>query len=135
MKRRYFCPSCNANLNPNVKVILMARKSGEQGLILLSPQPGNYQCIVADEIILAEEDLVDFHCPVCGDSVTVETNVNLAQLVFRFSNGRNGVVYFSRRFGEHATYFVDEDEEVLSYGDDARPSKHMNFFGSGQVEE
>ena len=134
MKRRYFCPACEANLNPNVKVILMARKDGAQGLILLSPQPGNYQCIVADEIELLADDLVDFHCPVCGVSLTCETNENLAQLTFRFSNGREGMVYFSRRFGEHATYFV-ADDEVLTYGDDAMPSTNMNFFGSGQSED
>ena len=134
MKRRYFCPACDANLNPNVKVILMARKNGDQGLILLSPQPGNYHCIVADEIELADDDLVDFHCPVCGASLTAETNATMAHLVFRFSNGREGAVYFSRRFGEHATYFVDENE-VMSYGDDAMPNSHMNFFGSGQSEE
>jgi hypothetical protein len=134
MKRQYFCPSCNANLNPNVKVILMARKGGDKGLILLSPQPGNYQVIVAEDIHLTTDDLVEFHCPVCGASLTAETNSTLAHLRFRFSSGREGVAYFARRYGEHATYLV-ADDHVMTYGDDAMPDSHMNFFGSGQSED
>lgn len=131
MKRRYFCPKCEANLNPNVKIILMVRRDGQQGLILLSPQPGNYAIIVADEILPEAGDLMDFHCPVCGESLTAEDNDNMACLDFRFANGSNGTVFFTRRFGEHATYFV-ADDEVKVYGENATPQHGMNFFGSGQ---
>lgn len=135
MKRRYFCPSCDANLNPNVKIILMVRKNGEKGLILLSPQPGNYQTIVADEIKLTDNDMVSFHCPVCGISLTNESDETMAQLSFKFSNGRQGIVYFSRRYGHHATYFVSDEKKVQAYGDDAMAQPGLNFFGSGQSED
>ena len=134
MKRRYFCPACDANLNPNVKIILMVRRNGDEGLILLSPQPGNYQTILSDELTLTDNDLVSFHCPVCGVSLTNEKDNNMAQIAFRFSNGRVGIVYFSRKYGHHATYFVT-DEQIEAYGDDAMPQQHMNFFGSGQSED
>lgn len=134
MNRRYFCPKCHANLNPNVKIILMARRNGEQGLILLSPQPGNYEVIVADEIKLQAEDLVEFHCPVCSTSLTTEKDEAMAELTFKLASGSDGTVYFSRRFGEHATYFVIDDE-VQSFGKNAMPHPHLNFFGSGQDED
>jgi predicted RNA-binding Zn-ribbon protein involved in translation (DUF1610 family) len=134
MKRRYYCPECNANLNPNVKIILMVQCRGHQGLILLSPRPGDYSIIVADEIELQEGDLVAFHCPVCGAVLDAEEKEGMAHLMFRFSNGNQGTVYFSRRFGEHATYFVAVDE-VRVYGRNASPPVAMNFFGSGQDQD
>ncbi len=133
MKRRYFCPKCEANLNPNVKIILMVQLEDLQGLILISPQPGNYTIILADEIKPDAGDLLDFHCPVCGESLTVDDNETMAYLNFHFSNGVDGTVYFARRFGEHATYFVDDDE-VRVYGDNAT-QQGMNFFGSGQDQD
>jgi hypothetical protein len=134
MNRRYFCPQCHANLNPNVKIILMARRTGEQGLILLSPQPGNYEVIVADELRLQSGDLVEFHCPVCSTSITSNHDETMAKLVLRLATGAEGKVYFARRFGEHATYFV-VDDEVQSFGENAMPQGHLNFFGSGQDED
>lgn len=130
MKRRYFCPECDANLNPNVKIILMVQRDEQQGLILLSPRPGDYKIILAVEIDLKEGDLVEFHCPVCGEILDADDKEGMAHLTFRFSNGNKGTVYFSRRFGEHATYFVAEDE-VRVYGRNASPPVAMNFFGSG----
>ncbi len=134
MKRRYFCPRCNANLNPNVKIILMVRSDDQQGLMLLSPQPGNYQSIVADEIEFEEGEVREFRCPVCAASLTDQENPGMACLRFHFSNGTDGTVYFSRKMGEHATYFV-YDDEVRVFGDDATPQVGMNFFGSGHQEQ
>jgi len=134
MRRRYYCPECNAALNPNVKVILMARRNNRSGLILLSPQPGNYQSIVSEDFPLEFGDLIEFHCPVCGVSLTSDENDNLATLVYRFSPGREGTVFFARRFGEHATYLVFNNE-VQTFGENALPNSHMNFFGSGQLED
>ncbi len=134
MKRHYFCPHCRANLNPNVKIILMARVGDLQGLILLSPQPGNYEVILADEIVLEEDDLVDFHCPVCSESLTTRRDENMARLSFRFSSGREGRVYFARRFGHHATYFVSDDA-IESFGENASQQVNLNYFGSGQDED
>lgn len=134
MKRNYFCPQCNANLNPNIKIILMARTEAGQGLILLSPQPGNYELIIADELDLKENDIVELRCPVCGVSITADSDESLAHLTFKFSTGREGTVFFSRRVDHHATYFVFDDE-VLSFGENAIPHPNLNFFGSGQDED
>ncbi|MBI5488883.1 MAG: hypothetical protein HY905_16235 [Deltaproteobacteria bacterium] len=133
MKRHYYCPSCNATLNPNVKVILTAVKDRSHGLILLSPQPGNYEVIAAEELNLRSGDLLELRCPACGKSLASRVNDNLAEIGFRLSNGLDGRAAFSRRVGEHATFFITS-EEVRSYGENADTYSTLNFFGAGEVE-
>lgn len=133
MKRVYFCPACNATLNPSVKVILTAVKDQRPGLILLSSQPGNYAVIAADELDLHPGDLLDLRCPACGKSLTSRVNDNLAEIGFRLSNGLDGRAHFSRRVGEHATFFITS-EDVRSYGENADTYSNLNFFGAGDVE-
>jgi len=131
MKRTYLCPACEAVLNPNVKIILAACRHDQRGLVLLSPQPGNYQAIVAEDLDLQPGDLVEFHCPVCGALLTSSSDENLASLRFRFSTGLEGRVLFSRRYGEHATYFV-ADDGVRAYGEHAPAQPDgVNYFGAG----
>jgi hypothetical protein len=133
MKRIYFCPYCGATLNPSVKVILSAATPRGSGLILLSPQPGNYVAIGADELALQQGDLVEFRCPVCRAGLTSRVNAKFAEIGFRMTNGVEGRVDFSRRYGEHATFFVTH-EEVRSYGEDAGTYAGFNFFGAGQPD-
>lgn len=133
MKRIYFCPACGATLNPGVKVILAVRKQQAQGLILLSPQPGNYEVIAADELGLRPGDRIALHCPVCQKDLASRVNQNLTEIGFRMSNGTEGRVNFSRRYGERATFFITT-EEVRSYGEDADAYTNLNFFGAGQPE-
>jgi len=130
MKRVYFCPECRAVLNPNVKIVLAAYRHDKRGLVLFSPQPGNYQAIISDAMPLGQGDLVEFHCPVCSHLLTASHDENLAGMDFRFSTGLEGKVYFSRRYGEHATYFVANDD-VRSYGEHVAAQSGVNFFGAG----
>jgi hypothetical protein len=133
MRRVYYCPSCNATLNPNVKVILTAVKDGRGGMILLSPQPGNYEVIAAPELDLRPGDMIDLRCPVCAKRLLSRINENLAEIGFRMTNGLDGRAHFSRRVGEHATFFITS-EEIRSYGENADVYSNLNFFGAGDVE-
>ena len=45
MKNTFVCPHCQGVLNPNVKILLVAVANRRKGMILLSPQPGNYKSI------------------------------------------------------------------------------------------
>ncbi len=127
MKRTYSCPQCRATLNPNVKVILLATNRGRTGLVLLDPQPGNYEVLKAPELEFEEGDRVEFRCPVCRAALQSAASENLAELLFRDEEGNEGRVDFSRVYGEHATYLVTR-EEVLSFGEDASQYRG-NFFG------
>ena len=134
MKRTYFCPDCQATLNPNVKLILAMATGKRRSLILFSPQPGNYRVILPDDVTLRPGDEVDFFCPACGMNLRSAVNTHLAELGFRLEDGTRGHLHFSRKYGEHATYFVTK-EKVRSYGDHAEIYGDANFFGAGATEE
>ncbi len=128
MKRNYFCPQCDAHLNPNIKIILAVVRGPERGLALFSPQPGNYRVILAHGFSIAKGDLLDFHCPVCHASLRSPVSPQLARLVLRANRNSENFVDFSRTFGEEAT-FVISDEQVTPYGEHAEEYDGLNFFG------
>ena len=130
MKRSYYCLKCGTDLNPGTKIILTFIAKSGQGLILFSPQPGNYSVIVPEAARFRQGEAVQFNCPVCHAEITSAVNKNLAEIGFRFSNGLEGRVSFSRRYGEHATYFVTQ-EEIRTYGENAQVYSQVNFFGEG----
>ena len=128
MRRLYFCPKCGTTLNPNLKVVLTAVKGKKRGLILLSPQPGNYRVFASETLELEEGDRVTLLCPVCHEDLKSKVNGNLVEMIYRDTRGEEGRVNISRNYGEHATYFVTQ-EEVRSFGDDADEYGACNFFG------
>jgi hypothetical protein len=130
MKRHYFCLTCKATLNPDVKLILTMAKGRRRGLVLFSPQPGNYSIVVPGDVTLHRGDEVEFFCPACGGSLRSAANPHLAELGFRLEDGTKGHLHFSRKYGEHATYFVTK-EKVRSYGENAEIYGAANFFGAG----
>jgi RNase P subunit RPR2 len=134
MKRTYFCPKCRATLNPNVKLILTMAKGRRRSLILLSPRPGDYSAILPADVSLRQGEEVDFHCPACGANLRSEASAHLAEIGFRLEDGTKGRVDFSRRFGEHATYFVTK-EQIRSYGENAAIYGDANFFGAGRERD
>ncbi len=127
-KTGFYCPHCQATLNPNIKIILSARKGDAKGIVLLSPRPGEYAAIAAPELGLETGDRVDFHCPLCGASLTSRLDDNLAELGYRGPDGEQGRIDFSRIYGEHATYIVLHGE-VRTFGAHASAYQKINFFG------
>ncbi len=134
MKRTYFCLTCLATLNPNVKLILTMAKGRRRSLILLSPRPGDYNVILPSEVTLRRGEEVEFYCPACGANLRSEANQHLTEIGFRLEDGTKGRVKFSRKYGEHATYFVTK-EHVRSYGENAAIYGDANFFGAGGERE
>jgi RNase P subunit RPR2 len=127
MKRDYHCPSCEATLNPGTKIVLRATHGHRKGLILLSPQPGNYDAIIPAELALTAGHSVDLFCPVCGTDLRCPSDERLAGITFQ-SAREAGKVFFSRLVGEHATWVVTR-ETVRPYGEDADRYGNGNFFG------
>ncbi len=131
MKSVYGCPHCKAVLNPSVKVLLVVKYNKKRGMILLSPQPGNFQfiCDKTVENALKPGASVTFFCPVCSTDLTAPGNKKFAELTLVDPNGNHRKVEFSRLFGKRATYIVD-GSEVTSFGDDADDFNSTNFFGA-----
>jgi hypothetical protein len=130
MRNVYACPHCEANLNPSVKIVLVAEYRGRKGLILMSPLPGNYR-FVCDRALaetLQDGAMVTFRCPVCGADLVAPGNRDFAELHLVAAGRKPRRVQFSRRHGTHAT-FVIAGEEVVAYGDDSEDFSRKNFFG------
>jgi hypothetical protein len=129
MKRVYTCPHCQGILNPGTKVVLRGQLGGKRALILLSPQPGNYDVTVAESFGLKPKDRVDFSCPLCDHDLGSPRQLAMAEVALRLSSGATGTVAFSKIFGQHATYFITE-ESVRTWGEHAQ-ADDVNFFGAG----
>jgi len=130
MKNHFACPHCSTTLNPNVKIILAVNHRRRRGLILLSPQPGNYKIIGGPDVdgMIKAGDSVKFHCPVCAVDLTSKEHRQFAELQLNKADHAPQRILFSRKFGTHATFIVDGDH-VLAYGDDNNLYDQRNFFG------
>lgn len=131
MKTHLACPHCRATLNPSVKVLLIVSYRSRKGMILLSPQPGNfkYVCDPTVEKGLEPGDMVKFACPVCHADLTSERDNRFAELRIHQQGSHERVIEFSREFGTHATYVVEGDE-VTAFGEDVDDDEATNFFGA-----
>jgi predicted RNA-binding Zn-ribbon protein involved in translation (DUF1610 family) len=134
MAKRYYCPHCRSNLNPGTKIIMRIRRGRQKGLILLSPQVGNYTSILPEEFVLRRGESVHVSCPVCGADLISPVNRKLGEVLLRQGETDFLPVYFSRTYGEQATFVVSE-EKVRSYGEHADQYQHVNFFGEGRGKD
>lgn len=130
MKKQFTCPHCDAVLNPNVKIVLVATYRKRRGIVLLSPQPGNYK-FICDESVesrLKPGAKVRFSCPVCAGDLTSPAHDRFAELHMGAAGQEPVKIEFSRIFGTHATFVID-GEEVTTYGEDVETFGNTNFFG------
>lgn len=131
MKKKFLCPNCKSILNPNVKIVITVKHGKKRGLILLSPQPGNYKSLHDSDFCMEDGKMVTFLCPACNESLTSKANKRLANLVVSREGHHDYIVEFSRVCGEHATFIV-RGNDIIGYGEDSEiyESNVRNFFGS-----
>ena len=81
MPMEYSCPHCHCVLNPNVRVVLAAFCGEQRGLVLMSSKLGDYKLICDKGFCSRVEpgDMVDFHCPVCSESLTSKTTDHFSE--------------------------------------------------------
>lgn len=130
MKNKFVCPHCQGVLNPNVKILLLVDAGRARGLVLLSPQPGNYKYLCDDSLekYLHRGEIVGFSCPLCHADLTSARDAQLAVLDLHVGSHPVRRVEFSRVFGTHATFIISEGE-IDAYGEDAEGYDARNFFG------
>ncbi len=131
MKSTFACPHCKSVLNPSIKILLAIKYKNKRGMILLSPQPGNYKFICDSSVasVLKPGASLNFFCPVCSESLTSPANKKFVELALVDPGKQERKVEFSRIFGTHATFIIDGDN-VTPYGDDVEETGATNFFGS-----
>jgi uncharacterized protein YbaR (Trm112 family) len=129
MKNEYLCPYCRGHLKVGNNIIFAVRtKSQARGLLLLSPELGNYRCNNHESLELVEGERVETFCPMCHSNLrAINVNKNLAEVIMVDEEGEQYEIYFSEIVGEHSTYKIT-DSDIESYGDDS--DDYMNYFGS-----
>lgn len=131
MKNRFLCPSCRSELKIKNSVIFSAKtEKGLRGLVLFSPELGNYTILHVPGFTYMEGEHIDFFCPVCHANLGVpEKGKGLAEVVMIDEKGEEYKIIFSETAGKQCTLKIKENTIVESYGDDA--DEFSNFWGTG----
>jgi hypothetical protein len=115
----FLCPKCMAHIRVGDHIIFKVRNSKKQsGLLLLSPQIGNYSSVKHPAFEIQTGEYLEYFCPVCNISLNSDIHKNLAHVILKDQSGKSNDVYFSQIVGEHSTYATD-GESVHIAGADA----------------
>lgn len=131
MKNRFLCPSCRSDLKVKNSVIFSAQtENGIRGLVLFSPELGNYSIIHVPWFTYKEGDRIDFFCPVCHAGLGIaEVGKDLAGVVMIDEKAVEYNIVFSEIAGKRCTIKLKANTIVESYGDDA--GEYSNYWGAG----
>ena len=117
MEITYLCPHCRAAINADNNIILSAKSSNNEGLILLHEEVGNYSSTHSSTLRVKEGEVVDLFCPVCHESLNIPHKEDLAKYIRIDGDLKESVIVISRKYGEKITFKVKDNKEVESYGD------------------
>ena len=116
MSWEYFCPHCQAGLDPDRAVVLAATRDDKRVLIGMHPQPGKYTVYLPPQVKTEDGDRWDFSCPVCQTDLATREDRNLCELRLRLEDEHLRIL-FSCVAGEHATFIVHGDSLKTSLGE------------------
>lgn len=133
MRPSYYCPDCKGLLNPGTKVVFVIEQGSNRGLLLLSPDLGDYAVVLAESFPIVAGTRNDFQCPICHHDLKSPSNENLVDILCRQADGTDAHVSFSRIAGEKAT-FVRGPDGVQAFGEHAPLYEAVNFFGEGEED-
>jgi len=125
----YSCPFCQGHLNVNDNIVLIVRTNNDkQGLVFLHTELGNYARQMTSTLVINKGDSVEFFCPYCHTNIEYhKEKTNLVKLIRETKHGKKSQVFFSKVYGEEATYHVDENK-VMSYGEHAKKFMDPEWF-------
>lgn len=129
MKTNYNCPHCQGHLNVNDNIVLIVKDHhGNQGLVFLHTELGNYASQMNSSMKIKKGDTVDFFCPYCHTNIEFhKEKTNLVRLMREDGQGKTSQIVFSKVYGQEATYHIEEDK-VLSYGEHAKVFMDPEWF-------
>ncbi len=128
MKNNYLCPFCNTHLKIKDNIVLKVSNTKSQvGLVLLSPEIGNYDVFYHHQCLELEKgEMTEIFCPVCNENLDLDEDYkNLARIIMLDEKGEKSEVYFSRIVGEKASYKIT-GKKITRYGKD---SDNYNYWG------
>jgi len=132
MKNNFICPRCKGYLNVGESIVLAAdTEHKDAGLILLSPELGNYTIKTNSFFQIREGEKYDFFCPICQQKLATDIHDNLSRILMVDDNSNHFEILFSKIAGEKSTYkIIGESLEV--YGD--HNSNYIDFLGLSNLK-
>lgn len=128
MERTFYCPACHGQLLVNERIIFSAQNEhGDRGLILLTPDLGDYRALKHPVFKIKEGEHVDFFCPICHVNLIVEKRNRKFTRVMMLEYDDEYEILFSQIAGEKCTYVIGE-HSFRAFGDDA--DENTNFWGA-----
>jgi hypothetical protein len=113
------------------KIILSAKaKNNTEGLIVLSPELGNYNVIFPSTLKYKKGDLLNLFCPVCHQNLASSKHINLAMVLLSNDADEDFEIYFSQIVGEHSTIKMMGDHVDL-FGEHA--DRYQDLFNTRQM--
>jgi hypothetical protein len=117
MESSFICPYCRGHLKVGDTVVFRVRNQKKNfGLLLLSPQIGNYDSVKNPEFEYTAGEAIEFFCPLCSHTLSTTINENLIFVLMVDSQRVEHNIYFSRISGEKSTYQVTGDT-VMAAGE------------------
>jgi hypothetical protein len=131
MKNRFLCPTCRSDLKIKNSVIFSAQtEKGIKGLVLLSPELGNYSILHVPAFKYAEGEHIDFFCPVCHANLGIHNlSKDMAGVIMIDEKKVEYNIIFSEKAGKRCTIKMQKNTIIESYGEDA--DEFSNFWGAG----
>jgi uncharacterized protein YbaR (Trm112 family) len=126
MNQNFICPKCKGYLNVEESIVLSAEtNAGVKGLVLFSPEIGNYTTKKNANFEIKEGEKYDFYCPLCHKKLAADIHDNLSHIIMIDKDNSEYQILFSKIAGEKSTYkIVGESYEV--FGD--QKSKYIDFI-------
>ena len=123
--KNYQCPKCNSQLRVADHIILAAKSpDNEKGLLLLSPEVGDYEKTTHPDFHLRKGIRYQLSCPVCHANLKDSEKKNLIRLIF-VEDDQQYDFYISNIVGEEVTYKI-RDREYEDFG--SHRERYKKYF-------
>lgn len=113
--KEFKCPHCQGYLKVNNKIILLfenkVKKREKVSLVLLDPNPGNYESIIHKQDLPKNGDLLQLICPMCYVDLKSSIKDGLCEIDIIGENESVGKLFFAPNMGDHATIVVWDKEK------------------------
>ena len=126
MKKQFICPRCKGYLDVGQHIVLSAKKdNGDAGIILFSPEIGNYTTETNPDFHLQAGEKCEFFCPICHQKLSADIHDNLSRIIMVDENKQEYEILFSKIAGEQSTYKI-VGESMVIFGD--HKSNYVDFI-------
>lgn len=128
----FLCPHCRGHLRVSNSIIFLTKTTkGKSGLLLISPELGDYSVKMHPTYSDFEEgEVVNFICPICYENLDAEEyDKNLAKVIMQEDTKKESIIVFSKIVGEKCTYQIaHKEKEIRKYGE--HKDEYDSTFGS-----